>query len=289
MSRSSALLRLLPALLLLTAPACDDAPQVTPEDMGVVLGVAPGSVCPEVGGTGEAFLDATVYARDGTAMEGVVVFFESDNEPRGSVSPEKGESDIRGLVRSTLTTPKEEGLITVTARVKGVGEDSAQLEAPMPGTLTGFPTPEDQSALDQAYYVNEVFDMFMILGDACHAREIDFVLTYDPTYVTYLETLREPTFLPLETVDVVANGAGGVVEVSVTIDPAGDTLGDFTGSSGFVRVRFVGAAETPTDPDLILSEFAAVSVQVQDRTGDFYRFEPRGQLLAVQILPEPVP
>jgi hypothetical protein len=287
MSRSPTLLRLLPALLLLAAPACDDAPQVTPEDMGVVLGVSPSSVCPDVGGTGEAFLDATVYARDGTAMEGVVVFFESDNEPRGSVSPEKGESDIRGLVRSTLTTPKEEGLITVTARVKGVGEDSAELEAPMAGTITGFPTPEDLTSLDQGYYVNEVFDMFIILGDACHAREIEFTLTYDPAYVTYQETFRDPTFLPVETVDVSATGGGGVVDVRVVIDPESETLTDYTGSGGFARVRFVGAAVTPTDPDLILSEFAVISARVWDRTGDMYRFDPAGGLLAVQILPEP--
>jgi hypothetical protein len=285
MRRALPFLALLLSLLLLAAPACDDAPQVTPKDLGIVLGAAPRSVCPDVGGTGEVSLEATVYARDGSALEGVTVFF-STSDPLGDVDPEKTKTNTRGAARAILSTEKTD-LITVTARVEEVGRDTAEIEAPATGRSSGFPTPQDLTTLDQAYFVNELFDMFMVISEACHAKTIDFELSYDPTYLEFQEAVETLGWVDPDLVEVTVVDQGGYLVVTVAIDPASDV--DFTGNAGFLRLRFKGIQETPTDPDLVLAEFEMPYVRVEDSAETAYRMEPGGELPPVQILPEPDP
>lgn len=288
MFRSPAPLALLLTPLLLAAPACDDAPDVGPEDMGVVLAASPRSVCPDVGqgGTGEVFLQATVYARDGSIVEGATVFFETDSN-LGTVDPEKGETNSRGLVRSTLSTEKTD-LITVTALVEGVGRDHADIQAPAPGRVSGFPTAPDQTSLDQTVEVGELFDMFMVLADACHAKKIYFEMSYDPLYVRYDSFVEAPLWIDPELVDVEVNGGGtGYLSVTVTVSSTSDV--DFTGSAGFLRLRFEGILETPTEPELVLAEFEMPVAQVWDAAGEAYDPGPGDVLAPVQVQPPPDP
>ncbi len=162
-------------------PACDDPPEVAPEDRQLALGTVTSSLCPSLTVDPPAAtttIIASVFARDGQVAVGVPVTFTTTH---GTFDATVVETDKNGQARTQLTVGRPEPLsdtneITLTATTdNGLSEER---KLPVPGTpVLGV------SASSTGPAVGNKFEMRVNVGFACNVRRIEGGLSWDNSKV----------------------------------------------------------------------------------------------------------
>ena len=174
-----------------------------------------------------------VEVRDqyGVPMEGVTVSFVV-SAGGGSLSDTSVDTDVNGLVQSTLTLGNDPGPNTVTASVEGIAEmatfnavaELLEFDLSLPAGLSLIHIPLKVRAIDgMAGTIESVGALYAALGGA---DTVNFLITLDPTtqeWLGYFGASDTGTSVDRELTKDIGIIAGMIAPVSVRL--GGDALG----------------------------------------------------------------
>ena len=208
------------------------AEAILPPPMPTALSIISGDN--QSGLTGEALANPFVIeVRDqyGDPMEGVTVTFVV-SAGGGSLSDTSVDTDVNGLVQSTLTLGNDPGTNTVTASVEGIAEmatfnavaELLEFDLSLPASLSLIHIPLKVRAIDgMVGTIESVGALYAALGGA---DTVNFLITLDPTtqeWLGYFGASDTGTSVDRELTKDMGILAGMIAPVSVRL--GGDALG----------------------------------------------------------------